>query len=147
MSQRREGSGSFDERGAGGRGGWAGPKFDPDGSGYSSEEASVACGPDICPAGMCQGRGHVVVYSNPALVGRFGPCLGMPAREVMVGLPTQAFELLDAVYERARPLARWVMLDGERWRMTAVPRVDAESGEVFGVSFHLRSQAGRAQSE
>jgi len=92
---------------------------------------------------MCQGRGHVIVYGNPAMVSRFGSCVGMPAREAMLDLPHEGFELLDAVYDRARPLARWIRLDGERWRMTAVPRIDAVDGEVYGVSFHLQSPTAR----
>jgi hypothetical protein len=54
--------------------------------------------------------------------------------------------LLDAVFVRAKPLARWVRLDGERWRMTAVPRIDAADGEVYGVSFHLQGAADAARS-
>jgi hypothetical protein len=115
----------------------------PEGSGSASERTSVACGPDICPAGMCQGRGHLIVYGNPAMISRFGGCVGMPAREAMLELSQEGFELLDAVYGRARPLARWVRLNGERWRMTAVPRIDAVDGEVYGVSFHLQSPAAR----
>ncbi len=97
---------------------------------------------------MCRGRGHVLVYGNPAMVSRFGECLGMPAREALLDMPSEAFDLLDAVFVRAKPLARWIRLDGERWRMTAVPRIDAVDGEVYGVSFHLQSarDAARAAS-
>ena len=65
------------------------------------------------PAGLCVGSGHVVVYGNPAFVAQFGDrCLGMPAREVLVDLPTAAFELLDAVFERGQPFARWISRGG-----------------------------------
>jgi hypothetical protein len=146
MSQTREGPGSSEERpvNAGDPGALSAGSA---GAGSASERTSVACGPDVCPAGMCQGRGHVIVYGNPAMVTRFGTCVGMPAREAMLDLPSEAFELLDAVYERVRPLARWVRLDGERWRMTAVPRIDAVDGEVYGVSFHLQSPSARTSSD
>jgi hypothetical protein len=105
----------------------------------SSEASTAGCGPEVCPAGMCEGRGHLIVYGNPAMVHRFGTCTGMPAREALTALPSEAFDLLDAVYSRSRPLACWIRLDGERWRMTAIPRIDAGNGEVYGVAFHLKS--------
>ena len=81
------------------------------------------------------------MYGNPAFVAQFGDrCLGMPAREVLVDLPPEAFELLDAVLERGKPLARWVARHGEPWRMTALPRREPGSDEVYGVAFHLRAQ-------
>jgi hypothetical protein len=64
----------------------------------------------------------------------------------MPDLPHEAFELLDAVFVRAKPLARWIRLDGERWRMTAVPRIDAVDGAVYGVSFHLQTAADAANA-
>jgi hypothetical protein len=93
------------------------------------------------PAGLCVGSGHVVVYGNPAFVAQFGDrCLGMPAREVLVDLPSAAFELLDAVFERGQPFARWISRGGEEWRMTAMPRREPGSDEVYGVAFHLRAR-------
>jgi hypothetical protein len=56
----------------------------------------------------------------------------------MLGLSRTGFTLMDAVLSQGRPLARWVRLSGETWRMTAVPRMEPETSEVFGVSFHLR---------
>jgi hypothetical protein len=70
----------------------------------------------------------------------------MPAREAMPDLPREAFELLDSVFVRAKPLARWIKLDGERWRMTAVPRIDSVDGKVYGVSFHLQTAADAASA-
>jgi hypothetical protein len=91
------------------------------------------------PAGMCLGSGHLVVYGNPDFVAEFGRhCVGMPAREVLVGLPGEAFGLLDAVLGEGRALARWITIDGTVWRLTAMPRLDPESGVPYGVSFHLR---------
>ena len=50
------------------------------------------------PAGLCSGPGHVVVYGNAAFVSAFGgQSVGLPAREGMLGLPAEAFELLDVV--------------------------------------------------
>jgi hypothetical protein len=94
------------------------------------------------PAGMCLGTGHLVVYGNPAFVAIFGrQCLGLPARETMLGLPAEAFELLDAVLLEGRALARWIAIEGEGWRMTAIPRLDVETGQAYGVSFHLRRRS------
>jgi hypothetical protein len=90
---------------------------------------------------MCHGPGHVVRYGNPAFVAAFGSgCLGLPAREGLVALPSGAFALLDTVLTSGRPFARWIRVAGQELRMTAVPRVDAGTGEVYGVSFHLRSR-------
>jgi hypothetical protein len=94
------------------------------------------------PAGMCLGSGHLVVYGNPAFVAIFGrQCLGLPARETMLGLPAEAFDLLDSVLREGRALARWVAVEGEEWRMTAMPRRDPETGQAYGVSFHLRRRS------
>ena len=93
------------------------------------------------PAGLCVGSGHLVVYGNPAFVAQFGDrCLGMPAREVLVDVPSAAFELLDAVFERGQPLARWITRRGQDWRMTAMPRREPGSTAVYGVAFHLRAR-------
>ncbi|HLY15127.1 MAG TPA: hypothetical protein VKR24_12320 [Candidatus Limnocylindrales bacterium] len=94
------------------------------------------------PAGMCLGTGHLVVYGNPAFVATFGPhCVGMPARETMLSLPAEAFELLDAVLAEGRPLARWIAIGVDQWRLTAMPRLDFETGRAYGVSFHLRRRS------
>ena len=94
------------------------------------------------PAALCSGPGHLVVYGNPAFVARFGAqSVGPPAREGLVGLPPAAFALLDRVFARGRPLARWIRLGAEEWRLTAAPRRDPETQEVYGVAFHLRSRS------
>ena len=90
---------------------------------------------------MCRGQGHIVVYGNPAFVAAFGAsAVGMPARETLLDLPPGAFALLDAVLLRGKPLARWIRMGGEDWRMTVAPRVDP-TGDVYGVSFHLRARS------
>ncbi len=94
------------------------------------------------PAAMCRGRGHLVVYGNRAFLLAFGSrAVGLPAREGLVALPPEAFGLLDAVLDGGRALACWIEMGGERWRMTAAPRTDPMTGEVYGVSFHLRARS------
>jgi hypothetical protein len=93
------------------------------------------------PAGLCAGLGHMVVYGNAALRAAFGDVsIGLPAREGILGLPPEAFALLDAVYARGTPLARWISRGDEEWRLTAAPRRDPETHEVYGVAFHLRER-------
>ena len=94
------------------------------------------------PAAFCSGPGHLVVHGNPDFVAAFGAgCVGLPAREGLVDLPGEAFELLDLVLARGRPLAGWITREGQAWRLTAAPRLDPETGEPYGVAFHLRAQA------
>jgi hypothetical protein len=94
------------------------------------------------PAGFCSGPGHIVVYGNPAFVSAFGEqSVGLPAREGMVGLPAEAFTLLDTVLREGRPLARWVTREGDDWRLTAMPRLDVETKQPYGVAFHLRARS------
>ena len=114
---------------------WQGPDGEP-------TVVSRASGAITRPAGLCSGPGHVVVYGNPAFVTAFGAgSVGLPAREGMLGLPAEAFALLDAVLREGRPLARWVARDGEEWRLTAMPRFDPETQEAYGVAFHLRARS------
>jgi hypothetical protein len=94
------------------------------------------------PAGFANGPGHIVVYGNPAFRTMFGnAAVGLPARETMLDLPAEAFALLDAVFSDGRPLARWVDRPDGTWRLTAVPRRDPETGDVYGVAFHLRARS------
>jgi hypothetical protein len=103
--------------------------------------ASRQTGPETRPAGLATGPGHVVVYGNPAFRAMFGEdSVGLPARESMVGLPPAAFALLDAVLRRGRPLARWIRRGDREWRLTAMPRREFGTNEVFGVAFHLRAR-------
>ncbi|MEA2548310.1 MAG: hypothetical protein QOE42_908 [Chloroflexota bacterium] len=107
----------------------------------------VAVDPDLPaferrPAGFASGPGHIVVYGNPAFRTMFGnAAVGLPARESMLDLPATAFALLDAVLSDGRPLARWVERPDGTWRLTAVPRRDPETGDVYGVAFHLRARS------
>ena len=80
-------------------------------------------------------------YGNPAFLAAFGAqCVGLPAREGLLDLPPDAFVLLDVVLARGRPFSRWIRLGKDEWRMTAVPRVDPGTQEVYGVAFHLRAR-------
>ncbi len=94
------------------------------------------------PAAMCVGRGHVVVHGNAGFVESFGAeAIGRPLRESVLDLPPMAFELLDAVYAEARPMAVWLPVSDGDWRLTAAPRLDPETGEVYGVMLHLRARS------
>jgi hypothetical protein len=42
---------------------------------------------------------------------------------------------------RGKPLARWIRMGGEDWRLTVAPRSDPTGGDVYGVSFHLRARS------
>jgi hypothetical protein len=96
----------------------------------------------IRPAAFCYGAGHVVVHGNAAFRASFGErSVGLPAREALLDLPSEAFELLDLVFNKGRPLARWIRRGLEEWRITAAPRIDPETHEVYGVLFHLRARS------
>jgi hypothetical protein len=74
-------------------------------------------------------------------VARYGAgSVGVPAREAIVGMPREGFALFDAVLRTGRPLALWIRLGGESWRLVVAPRVDPETREVYGVRFHLRAR-------
>ena len=113
-----------------------------DGLAPEPRSSSSASGPGRRPAGIAMGHGHVVVYGNPAFRSMFGSAaVGLPARESLVDLPPAAFGLLDAVLSEGRPLARWIERADGSWRLTAIPRRDPETGEVYGLAFHLRARA------
>ena len=93
------------------------------------------------PAGMCTGAGHVVVYGNQSFVAAYGrESVGLPAREAMLDVPAEGFAVLDAVHRTGRPRARWIRRERVDWRLTATPRIDPGTGEVYGVGFHLRAR-------
>ncbi len=93
------------------------------------------------PAALHFGPGHVVVHGNQAFLDEFGSeCLGLPAREALVTLPPEAFALMDAVLLGGKPLCRWIRTARGRSRLTIADRRDPETGEVYGVVFHLRHE-------
>jgi hypothetical protein len=94
------------------------------------------------PAAFCVGRGHMIVHANAAFRAEFGDrAVGMPLREALISEPAEAFTLLDAVLDKGKPFARWIRRSGEEWRLTGAPRIDPETGEVYGVTFHLRARS------
>ena len=94
------------------------------------------------PAAFCFGPGHVVVHGNAAFIAAFrASAVGLPAREALVDLPSAAFELMDVVLDSGKPLATWLPGPDEDWRLTVAPRLDPETGETYGVSFHLRARS------
>ena len=102
---------------------------------------SRVTGSETRPAGLAAGAGHIVVYGNPAFRAAFGErAVGLPARETMLDLPPEAFALLDAVLRTGRPLARWIRRGERDWRITATPRHEPGSDEVYGVAFQLRAR-------
>jgi len=90
------------------------------------------------PAAFHYGPGHVVMYANPAFQAEFGgSCLGLPAREVMLDVPHDAFEVMDLVLRGGKPLARKIRMSGGSRRIVVAPRADPETGEIYGVVSHL----------
>ena len=91
------------------------------------------------PAAFHYGPGHMIIHGNATFLDEFGiACLGQPAREALVGLPTEAFELMDRVYGGGRPLAqRITTANGDR-RLVVAPRSDPDTGLTYGVASHIR---------
>ena len=95
------------------------------------------------PAAFHYGPGHMIVHGNPAFIEAFGATtLGQPAREALVGLPPKAFELMDLVYATGKPGACAVATAAGPRRLVVAPRRDPETGEVYGVTTHLRPAGG-----
>ena len=91
------------------------------------------------PAAFHFGPAHVIVYGNPAFIAAYGGAvLGQPAREAMVDLPRDAFELMDMVYREGRPLARRILVGGVERRLLVVPRKEIDADEPYGVATYLR---------
>ena len=81
----------------------------------------------------------MIVHGNPEFIEAFGAtAIGQPAREVLVGLPSKAFELMDLVYATGKPGACAVTTAIGPRRLIIAPRRDPETGEIYGVTSHLR---------
>jgi hypothetical protein len=98
------------------------------------------------PAAFHVGAGHMIVHANPPFVDEFGVgVLGQPAREVMLGLPPKAFELMDLVFSTGKPGACRIETAAGPRRLVVAARQDPETGETYGVTTHLRpSEAPRS---
>ena len=108
----------------------------------SSEPGPTSPGPPS-PAAFHYGAGHMIVHGNPAFIEAFGPStVGQPAREAMLDLPAKAFELMDLVLSTGKPGACAVMTAAGPRRLVVAPRRDPETGEIYGVTTHLRPAAG-----
>ncbi len=107
-----------------------------------SERPPVA---EPSPAAFHYGAGHMIMHGNAAFIAAFGRgVVGQPAREALLGLPAKAFELMDLVYATGRPGACQVKTaDGPR-RLVVAPRRDPGTGQIYGVTTHLRPVADRS---
>ena len=95
------------------------------------------------PAAFHYGPGHMIVHGNPAFLEAFGAgAIGQPAREALLDLPPKAFELMDLVYSTGKPGACAVTTASGPRRLVVAPRRDPETGEVYGVTTHLRPAIG-----
>ena len=91
------------------------------------------------PAAFHYGPGHLIVHGNATFLAEFGPgCLGQPAREALVALPSEAFELMDLVYDGGKPLARRIRTASGDRRLVVAPRSDPDTGFTYGVASHIR---------
>jgi len=94
------------------------------------------------PAAFHYGPGHMIVRGNVTFLDEFGPgCLGQPAREALVGLPPEAFELMDRVYDGGKPLARRIRTANGDRRLVVAPLSDPDTGQTYGVASHIRTIA------
>jgi len=92
------------------------------------------------PAAFHYGAGHMIMHGNAAFIVAFGRgVIGRPAREALLGLPPKAFELMDLVYATGKPGACRVTTAAGPRRLVVAPRRDPETGEIYGVTTHLRA--------
>lgn len=83
----------------------------------------------------------MVMHGNPPFLAEFGErAVGLPAAEALVSLPGIAFDVIQRVYVRGTPLACWIEVSGERRRLTAAPRRDPETGDVYGVAIRISEE-------
>lgn len=82
------------------------------------------------------------MHGNGAFLEIFGrACVGQPAREALLDLPTAAFELMDLVYRSGKPLACRIETPAGERRLVVAARQDPETGETYGVTTHLKPLA------
>jgi hypothetical protein len=91
------------------------------------------------PAAFHFGPAHVIVHGNSAFLEAFGAgCVGQPAREALVSLPSEAFLLMDAVYRDGKSLATRIRTSDGPKRLVIAARRDPETGATYGVASHIR---------
>jgi len=96
---------------------------------------------DQSPAALLYGPGLIIVHGNAPFRAEFGEgFLGLPAVEALPDLPADAFELMKRVFEGGLPLASWIEVRGTSRRLTAAPRRDVETLDVYGIAIHLVSR-------
>jgi hypothetical protein len=83
----------------------------------------------------------MIVHGNPPFLAEFGEhAVGLPAAEALLSLPGIAFDVIQRVYVRGTPLACWIEVSGERRRLTAAPRRDPETKDVYGVAIRISGE-------
>jgi hypothetical protein len=86
------------------------------------------------------GPGHVVMHGNPPFLAEFGPeVVGQPAREALVGLPDEAFEVMDLVLRTGRGAATDIETSHGPRRLVVVPRRAPDEDAPYGVTTCLRA--------
>jgi hypothetical protein len=111
----------------------------------SEVEAGASAGMTSQPAALLDGPGHTVVYGNRPFLAEFGEdAIGLPAAETLLALPGIAFDVIQRVYVRGTPLACWIEISGERRRLTAAPRRDPGTNELYGVAIRISAEAATA---
>ena len=107
----------------------------------------VSTARDQSPAALLYGPGLVIVHGNVPFRAEFGEgFLGLPAVEALPDLPTAAFDLMKLVFQNGTPLARWIAVRGDTWRLTAAPRRDIETNAVYGIAIHLVARDRQSDS-
>src|SRR5438046_6713082 len=115
---------------------------------YCSAMSVVAEPHRPSPAAFFLGPAHMIVHGNQPFVELFGSnCLGQPAREALLDLPSEAFQLMDLVYRSGRSFARQISTPDGRRRFVVAARRDPETGATYGVATHLRPTARAARQD
>ena len=118
--------------------------------GVPSPRAGASSGPGVAaqqPVALLYGAGQRIVHGNPAFVAEFGSgAVGLPAREVLLDVPPLAFDVVDRVLRTGRSLACWLVIAGERRRLTVAPRRDPETDEIYGVALRLAHEPADSAS-
>ena len=86
------------------------------------------------------GPGHVVMHGNPPFLAEFGSdVVAQPAREALVGLPDEAFDVMDLVLRTGRGAATDIETSHGPRRLVVVPRRAPDEDAPYGVTTCLRA--------